>query len=1094
MKMNLVAYPQLQSVLKQNKNIVYLCGAGLSMALGEHKYSWYNWIDAGRKYLSTEESEGLHTLLNSKEENALIRAAGYVLSKTKVNGTYNDYMNATVGSLTVKDNSLADSFRSINRVGDFIATTNYDLLLERATGLGSFSYTQPGDILSSLQGDKEREIIHIHGLYDFSRGVDEIIADSDQYNSILVNEGAQFIQNLLSTTTVIIIGCGSTVDDPNLSRFLSFANSKLNINVPYFYLYKGDVSNATSEMPNNLIPISYGDDYSDLPVFLNEITLYRLNHLTSSKLMRVNPYLPPSVGASAYGRLHFSNEFIKFIGREEELHQLNYFAQCDCKQSWWAVTGDGGYGKSRLLLEWLKCLPNNWFGFFAETRAKLVDYEQFKPFNNTVIVLDYVLGNEHECAKIISMMMDVFSGSPYKLRIILVERFYEENKTGWCDTVINELKPQLKTNFLNSCFSGEKLVPLKIGRLSTTDELEYIKKYIESYVNILGGDLKGKYATNHHETSLCIHEEFCTSLNEEYRRPLFLNMFVEVWISKDGVVDIGGVRDLLGHFLDKEASRWLRRLGNDKSLLYAYQILLAFAAASQIYVLQDEVGIFQKYTDKLLAFIEAEMVAGRRKVSLDDLSMYQEYAHDYSSIEGSDWIERHEKIQAIVNNPDYLEKDENGAPILLTILKPEYPDIILEFIVDYYIDKEHWIVFAQKVRDYENVFFNTFLIRGMEDFPDSEAFIEMYFAPLKDPKDTFGFVIGSIIYAREFAELGKFPDIISTLQSAGMSDAFGLHELELWRRIVIVYGEREEHDQLYSTAFKFIDYIKEREKIPAVVDNNVSEVVEIICAELLRLKQPELCAELIGHFNSIAYNVSIATACCKAYYYLADYELYHGNLKDIRRYLKGILRYVRKYPKDDKIIQCFVDTTDAIREIINRDSVVGMLNDITPIVKQAYVINKNEKIAEVLAITETSRFFENIFVGNCRLAKKSQMSINKLFRYFKDNEDVILSYATVTAFEYLEQGKNVSSKKLNQFRKWKDTYPERKGLLEAYGKMLLARWFNLVHSEKEDKAKPVFQEVETIATTLESQHQMSELLVRTMQIRAIGCYLDFYYL
>lgn len=38
MNMNLTAYPQLQSALKQNKNIVYLCGAGLSMALGDHRY------------------------------------------------------------------------------------------------------------------------------------------------------------------------------------------------------------------------------------------------------------------------------------------------------------------------------------------------------------------------------------------------------------------------------------------------------------------------------------------------------------------------------------------------------------------------------------------------------------------------------------------------------------------------------------------------------------------------------------------------------------------------------------------------------------------------------------------------------------------------------------------------------------------------------------------------------------------------------------------------------------------------------------------------------------------------------------------------
>jgi len=1094
LNMNLTAYPQLKSALKQNKNIIYLCGAGLSMALGGHRYSWYNWIASGSEYLSADESEELQILLNSKEENALINAAGYVIDKTKENGNYNEYMNATVGSLRVKDKSLTSSFQSINRAGDFIATTNYDLLIEQATGLDNYSYTQPGNILASLKGDMERKIIHLHGLYDFNRGVDEIIADSGQYDTIVANEGAQFIQNLLSTNTVVIIGCGATVDDPNLSRFLSFANKQLNISVPYFYLYKEDAPGVIPELPDNFIPVSYGNGYNDLPVFLNELTLYRLNHLTFSQIMRVNPYVDSGKKGSAYGRLHFSNEFSKFVGRDEELQKLNDFTQCSQKQLWWAVTGEGGYGKSRLLLEWLKHLPNDWFGFFGETSHKLfVDYQQFKPFNNTIIVLDYILGKEAECAMVISTMTTIFAATPYKLRIILVDRFYTDSKIGWYDTLINGLRPQVRAEFLNSCFSGDKLVPLKIGRLSNTDQLKHAENYLEAYVSILEADLKSKYTTILRETASSIHEKFCLSLDEAYHRPLFLNIFVEVWISKDGDIDVNGVRDLLGQFLEKETRRWSRRLGDDNELLYAYQILLAFAAASKMYALQDNIGVYQRFSDRLLAFVESEMVAGKRKKSLHDLFMYQEYARDYSNIKDSNWSDRFEKIQAIVDDPDYLKKDENGVPILLTILSPEYPDIILEFIVDYYIEKEYWTIFAQEVRDFENVFFNTFLIRGMEDFPDTEAFIEMYFAPLKDPKDTFGFVLGALTYVREFAEQGKLPKIIDTLKTAGMSKDFGLYELELWRRIVVVYSERKEHEQLYTTGFQFIEYIKQRKKISIVVEN-ASEIIEGFCTELLKLQQPELCAKLIRHFDGIAYDGYIATSCSKAYYYLINYQMYHGNVENVLNHLKGILQYVRKFPKDEDIVKHFVDATDDIREIINRNAITGLLNKLTPIVEQAYDSSKHEKIAEVLAVTEASRFLENILVSNQELTKKSQKRINKLFQSFNDNEDVILSYATVTAFEYLEERKHISAKELAEFRKWKDTYPNRMGLLEAYGKMLLTRWFNLVDSFEEAKAKTIFREVEVIAKTLAEQHGMKELLIRTIHIRSIGSFLDFYYL
>jgi hypothetical protein len=101
-------------------------------------------------------------------------------------------MNATLGSLTVKDDSLASSLQSVNRTGDFIATTNYDLLIEQATGLGAYTYTQSGNILKSLKEDVERKVIHLHGLYDASRGIDDIIADSSQYGTVVANQGAQF--------------------------------------------------------------------------------------------------------------------------------------------------------------------------------------------------------------------------------------------------------------------------------------------------------------------------------------------------------------------------------------------------------------------------------------------------------------------------------------------------------------------------------------------------------------------------------------------------------------------------------------------------------------------------------------------------------------------------------------------------------------------------------------------------------------------------------------------------------------------------------------------------------------------------------------
>ena len=60
-----------------------------------------------------------------------------------------------------------------------------------------------------------------------------------QYQTILRNSGAQFIQNLIGTNPIIIVGCGGTMEDPNLSGFMSFAYEKLGTSdIPYFYLMK----------------------------------------------------------------------------------------------------------------------------------------------------------------------------------------------------------------------------------------------------------------------------------------------------------------------------------------------------------------------------------------------------------------------------------------------------------------------------------------------------------------------------------------------------------------------------------------------------------------------------------------------------------------------------------------------------------------------------------------------------------------------------------------------------------------------------------------------------------------------------------------
>ncbi len=88
----------------------------------------------------------------------------------------------------------------------------------------SVSYSSAGNILPIIQGKAENKIIHLHGMYDKLHGIDDIIADDPQYGGILTDMGAQFIQNLISTHPIVIIGCGGMLY-PRLAGCIFLTNS-----------------------------------------------------------------------------------------------------------------------------------------------------------------------------------------------------------------------------------------------------------------------------------------------------------------------------------------------------------------------------------------------------------------------------------------------------------------------------------------------------------------------------------------------------------------------------------------------------------------------------------------------------------------------------------------------------------------------------------------------------------------------------------------------------------------------------------------------------------------------------------------------------
>lgn len=599
--MKISDYPKFESALSQGRPIIFLCGAGLSVSLGDHAKGWVGWLKEGKAYLSDVEAEELDRRFGSYSASELIDAASFLIEALRKNGNYTAYMDSTIGSLRVQNKKLANALALFVRCGDYFATTNYDKLLEEVTGLGYYTYNMPGKIVQMLSGQAEMSVIHLHGIYDAATNTDDIVADQKQYEDVITNQGAQFIQNLISTCTLVILGCGATVDDPNLKGFMSFASKQLHLNIPYFYLHKA--GDDLSDLGPNVIPVCYGMEYSDLSNAVEDMANYRIRtRYRDSGIIRVNPYVKTRKSFTASYRLHYLNEFCKFVGREKELVELNRFCSADKELLWWSLVGKGGIGKSRLVYQWLKQLSNNWFGFFAKTDVDVERYREFKPFSDTVIVIDYVLGNEDKCATIVTTLFERFEYSRFKLRLLFVDRRYQNNENNWYDRIVEKMDMQTRLWFQECSYNNKTtLSPLVISELSEEEELEFINVYLEAYLNNVADDeTKVKYSSVLPDTADQIYSNFKTALKEESDRPLFVAVYTELWIYKDGCISVTSLDEMLAAFLKREEDRWLLCLDNHSNLLKDYVKLLALASASVFVCLDDDQGIYQQAAQNLL--------------------------------------------------------------------------------------------------------------------------------------------------------------------------------------------------------------------------------------------------------------------------------------------------------------------------------------------------------------------------------------------------------------------------------------------------------------------------------------------------------------
>lgn len=1081
--MNITDYPQLLQILEGDQKIVYLCGAGVSMALGAHRTSWGTWLQNGKSYLSDSEKTEFDRIIGSWTADSMIGAAGYLLDALKRQGTYHDFMRASFSGLTVKQETMANGFSQIQRAGDFISTTNYDLLLEQAASSGTVTYSNAGSVLKMLRGETPRQIIHLHGAYDPTQGIDDIIADNQQYHDIVNNPGAQFIQNLIGTHPIIILGCGATVDDPNLSGFLTFVAKHLRLDVPYFYVHKdGD---DLSHLPGNVIPICYGSNYDDLPTFLAELAAYRLRHRRIFRqLTSVFPYTRTSRISSAFGRLHFSNEFSAFVGRRNELNRLNDFCASPGQIAWWAVTGEGGMGKSRLLLHWLRNLPSDWYGFFANPSAPAERFLDLKPFTNTVIVLDYILGRESQCAAIIQNLMQVFEATPYRLRLILLERHYNPAVENWLKRMMDSMDASTKLAFQSHLYAADAstgdLMPMQISSMNDDDEKAYIAEYLRSYLPVFtDASTAQEYLDHLDQRCGQIHSGFCQALEPNHRRPLFLSIYTELWVYHSGDVPVTGAEALLEAYLEKEEQRWLVRFGGDRAVLYAYQKLLGMACSVEMICVNDDVDYLQPEADCLTAFLQCERRAGKKKQAWDDLFIWQEVEDKsgknareviYSILEDEEasadmryayaW-----SMMKIVPEPDHSSR----PPKKYLILGPAYPDIIRAFIADYYLDEEDTVPFTKFVRTVSTFEFSSFLTRALEDFPEKSSFREMLLIPPEDTNDNLEFytsLLDSDIW------FDRHKEVEQILLRSDRSREYHFAEVELWRRILIVLAEQKQLDALSDTAKGFFKYLGQRLDIPQIVDE-FPELLDACIIPFHNEKQTNRMESILKMADEIAdasQDEYIAGACAEGYLHLLRLRTMFEQGRSAGRCWDKIKYYAEHFPDDESLADCLAEAGKEWGQDLMQKKLPRRYRRMAEAVEAAFATHATASIAGDLAEILANEYFLSYKLKQEYAEAEQTMQhctavLEQLHFHFPEEQAVIRAYSCIRSDQYFDRCmfSGICVDEIQPYQAWHEKYPDDLEIAESYAKMLYVYHQYLLQQGNRQEARRCIQKLAVLA-------------------------------
>ena len=273
---------QLQRELASGQ-VVVVVGSGVSVAAcgqqlveGHKVATWSGLLEHGVDRLieigvADGDEQLLRSMIRSGKTDFMISAAETITDRFKARseGTFRGWLADTIGELKIQDATL---LQDIAALPGLVATLNYDHLLEGATGLPAITWQEANAVQGALRGTREA-ILHLHGEY---QKPESVVLGLSSYNKVKDEPHAKAVlQCFTLSKTLLFVGCGDTVLDPNFQQLIAWGTEALQDGEPrHGLLCRGsELTTFQQKLAAApwLQPIAYGDDYAELGPFLRSL-------------------------------------------------------------------------------------------------------------------------------------------------------------------------------------------------------------------------------------------------------------------------------------------------------------------------------------------------------------------------------------------------------------------------------------------------------------------------------------------------------------------------------------------------------------------------------------------------------------------------------------------------------------------------------------------------------------------------------------------------------------------------------------------------------------------------------------------------------